>query len=386
MIQGGSPMSKRVPRFTLDGVKNAEASVHPFSTDDGLGLYLTRFRRPEAPGQSRRGRGGQGGDVVLLIHGLTSSSDMYIMPEQDRNLVEFLLDNGFEAWTLDFRMSSRFPYDTETHRFTIDDAAKYDHPAALRELRRHIGDRPVHVIAHCLGSMSFAMSLAAGKVDGITSMISNGVALVPRVPRWSQIKLTAGPAVLEYLLGFSFLDPRYALTPPLTRPWLLSRLVSLFHHECDVRTCHMLSFMWGSGKPGMYLHDNLIPETHERMHDLCSATGVHYYRHIAKMVRAGHAVKYDPGNPDHDDLPDDYLASAANITTPILFLTGDHNRVFIDSNVDCYKKLAELTPGLHELEIIPGYGHQDMVMGRHSHRDVFPRLLDFLRKHSGGTR
>jgi pimeloyl-ACP methyl ester carboxylesterase len=120
-------MSMRVPRFTLNGVENAEASVHPFSTDDGLGLYLTRFRRPDVPGQgSRRGRGGQGGqggDVVLLIHGLTSSSDMYIMPEQDRNLVSFLLDNGFEAWTLDFRMSSRFPYDTETHRYTIDDAA-----------------------------------------------------------------------------------------------------------------------------------------------------------------------------------------------------------------------------------------------------------------------
>ena len=36
----------------------------------------------------------------------------------------------------------------------------------------------------------------------------------------------------------------------------------------------MLSFMWGSGHPAMYEHDNLLPVTHERMADLCSACGI----------------------------------------------------------------------------------------------------------------
>lgn len=367
-------MSARIPRFTLDGVTDAAVSVHPFTTEDGLGLQLTRFHRADRD------------DVVLLMHGLTSSSDMFIMPEH-RNLVSFLLDSGFgDVWTLDFRMSSRFPYDTETHRFTMDDVALHDHPAALRELRRHIGDRRVHVIAHCLGSTTFSMSLAAGTVDGVTSLISNCVSLTPRVPSWSRLKLALGPTVLEYVLGFSFLDPRYGEAPVLTRPWLLSRLVSLVHRECEVRACHMLSFMWGSGKPAMYMHDNLMPETHERIADLCSAIGLHYYRHINKMAKAGRALKYDPGNTRHADLPDDYLANAAKITTPILFLTGDHNKVFADSNVICYRELSKITPGLHELEVIPGYGHQDLIMGQHSHRDIFPRMLDFLRKHSGESR
>ena len=59
------------------------------------------------------------------MHGLTSSSDLFIMPEH-RNLVSYLLDNGFtDVWALDFRMSNRFPYDTETHRYTLDDIADY---------------------------------------------------------------------------------------------------------------------------------------------------------------------------------------------------------------------------------------------------------------------
>lgn len=56
--------------------------------------------------------------------------------------------------------------------------AHYDHPAALRELRRHIGDRRVHAIVHCMGSVSFMMSLSAGAIGDLTSVICNSVSLV----------------------------------------------------------------------------------------------------------------------------------------------------------------------------------------------------------------
>src|SRR5215831_116586 len=221
-------MTGRIPRFTREGVTDAEVSDHQVATDDGLGLSLTRFRRAECD------------DVVLLVHGLTSSSDLFIMPEH-RNLVSYLLGNGFtDVWALDFRMSNRFPYDSETHSYTLDDIADYDHPAALSELRRHIGDRRVHVIAHCLGSLSFMMSLFAGRLPGIASVTCNSVALIPRVPAWSRLKLRYGPLLFEYLLGISSLDPRFACSPRLTREWALARLVSLAHRECRVRACHML--------------------------------------------------------------------------------------------------------------------------------------------------
>jgi pimeloyl-ACP methyl ester carboxylesterase len=361
-------MTSPIPRYTLEGVTDAEVSVHPFATEDGLGLSLTRFRRAACD------------DVVLLVHGLTSSSDLFIMPEH-RNLVSYLLDDGFtDVWALDFRMSNRFPYDPETHRYTLDDIADYDHPAALRELRRHIGNRRVHVIAHCLGSLSFMMSLFAGRLPGLASVTCNSVALTPHVPAWSKIKLGFGPPLMEYLLGISSLDPRFATSPVLTRDWIMGKLVSLGHRECQVSACHMLSFMWGSGHPAMYEHDNLLSVTHERMADLCSSCGLNYYRHVAKMVRAGHAVKCDPGDPRHRDLPDDYLSRASQIKTPILLLTGDRNRVFTDSNIVCHRLLAQASPGLHELEILPGYGHLDPIVGKDSHLDVFPRISQFLKQ------
>jgi pimeloyl-ACP methyl ester carboxylesterase len=357
-----------IPRFTLEGVTDTDISMHPFTTDDGLGLYLTRFNRADCD------------DVVLVLHGLTASSDMFIMPEH-RNFVSYLLDDGFtDVWTLDFRMSSRFPYDAECHRFTFDDIAEYDFPAALAELRRHIGDRTVHVVAHCTGSIAFSMSLFGGAVDGIASFVSNSVSLTPTPPAWSRLKLAIAPALNEYVLGLPFIDPRFGQTPAFSRGWLLSRFVSLFHRECDVHTCHMASFMWGSGHPALYEHANLHPDTHERIADLLSATGMNYYRHVRKMARAGHAVKYDPSDPRHTALPDNYLRDAAEITTPILFLAGDHNHVFPGANLRTYELLEEISPGLHEFESLPGYGHIDPFIGKNSHVDVFPKVVDFLKR------
>nr|BFE82535.1 hypothetical protein GCM10020093_051360 [Planobispora longispora] len=326
-------MKRRIPLFTLDGVPDADVSAHPFTTADGLGLNMLRFKR------------GEGEDLVLVVHGLTTSSDMFIMPEHD-NLVRFLLDNGFpEVWTLDCRMSNRHPYNRAMHRFTLDDIALYDHPAALETMRHVVGERRVHVICHCLGAVSFTMSLFAGVVPGIRSVIANSAALTPRVPAWSRVKLTLAPNLVEYLLGLPYLDPSWHAEPRFSRGWMFSRAVSLFHPECDEPSCHMLSLMWGTGWPALYGHDKIHQITHRRGGDLYGPTGLHYYRHVLRMVRAGRAVKYDVRDPRYDELPRDYLADAASVTTPVLLTTGDRNHVFADSNVVCHERLNAVAPG-----------------------------------------
>ncbi|MFF1379149.1 alpha/beta fold hydrolase [Streptomyces sp. NPDC058308] len=364
-------MRQGIARHTVEGVPDARVSTYPFTTADGLTLHLTRFHRGDCD------------DVVLLLHGLTGSSDMFIMPEH-RNLATHLLDDGFtDVWTLDFRMSNRFPYNTEPGDHTLDDVALHDHPAALAELRRHIGQRRVHVFAHCLGSTTFAMSLAAGTVTGVSSLVSQSVALAVRVPSWSRWKLAFAPTLLEHVLGLSAVDPRMADAAPFTRAWALARLVSLGHPECDNHACNLVSFMWGAGWPALYSHGNLAPETHERIADLLGPTGVHYYRHIRKMARAGRAVRSDPADPRHAALPVDYLAEAAAVRTPVLFLTGADNHVFGDANVVCHREFARHAPDRYELAVLPGYGYIDPVIGKDAHRDVFPLVCDFIRRRAG---
>ncbi|MGH3927830.1 MAG: hypothetical protein ACRDTT_34030, partial [Pseudonocardiaceae bacterium] len=251
----------------------------------------------------------------------------------------------------------------------------------IRVMRDEIGDKPIHVICHCLGAVSFMMSLFGKAVDGISSVIANSVGLTPRVPGWSNVKLKAAPFMVEYVMGLPYLNPLWSEDPGFTRGLLFSKLVSFFHRECDVPACHMLSLMWGTGWPALYSHDKLADVTHRRGGDLYGAVSMHYSRHVRKMVAAGGAVKFEPDNPLFDRLPDDYFHYAAEIETPVLFVTGDQNRVFTDSNIVCHRRLEKIVPGRHELHILPGYGHQDPFMGKDVARDVFPRVLEFLEKH-----
>jgi cholesterol oxidase len=363
-------VAREIALYTLEGVTGARATVHPFWTADKIGLSLTRFHRADCR------------DVVMVIHGLSTSSDMFIMPEH-YNLVQYLLDHGFtDVWTLDCRMSNRHVYNLVPHDWTLDDVALHDYPAALAALRAVAGDVRVHVICHCLGSISFVMSLAAGLTPEVTSVISNSVAFTPRVPRWSRFKLRFAMPLMRVLVGQPYINPNWAADPWMSRGKLLARLVSLVHRECDVPACHLLSLMWGSGRPALYNHANLDERTHRRGGDLFGGVGLHYDEHVLRMVEAGRAVKLDRGNPAHRALPDDYWERAPAIATPILFVTGSDNKVFADSNVVCHEQLNRLAPGRHQLQVFPRYGHQDVFMGKTNHLDTFPRFLAFLREHA----
>ncbi len=362
--------------FTLEGVKNAKITTHPFTTDDKISLSLMRFLKKDSK------------DVVVLMHGLTTSTDMYVMPEH-KNLVTYLHESGFgDVWSFDWRGSLRFSYNLFPHRYTLDDIALYDVPKALQTVRDAVGpDKRIHFVVHCVGSISFFMSLLAGKLQGVTSVVSNSVSLTPNVPIWSRIKLSFAPFLMETVLRFPNVNPRWHYLPGFASGKILAKFVSLFHHECDEPACHMLSLMWGSGWPACYEHVNLPDITHRRVGDLFGATSLNYYRHIRKAVGRKTMIKYEPKDTRYDSLPNNYLDNAKDVKTPILFMTGDKNKVFKDSNIISFETLNRLSPGnKNELFIAKGYGHQDTLMGKKSDQDVFPKIVQFLQKHSNGVK
>lgn len=366
-------MRREIPLYTTAGVPGARVSEHPFVTEDMKTLGLLRFWKADCD------------DVVVIIHGLTTSSDMFIMPEH-RNLVAWLHDEGFsDVFTLDFRMSNRFIYNLAPHRDSMDDCALFDHPKAIETIRQIAGgDKRIHVICHCLGSMSFVMSLFAKRIEGLASVVANSVALTPNPPTWSVLKGKVFPFFLERVFGLPYVSPNWSHYPRFSLGWTLSKAVSLFHRECDVPACHMLSLMWGTGWPALYEHENLAEITHRRGGDLYGGTSLNYHRHVLKMVKADRtAVKMYPDKAEHAALPDNYMQHAKEIGTPVLFMTGRNNRVFADSNILCFNRLKEMgAQNRHELLILEGYGHQDPFMGERVADEVFPQFLPFLKRHA----
>lgn len=366
--------SRDLAMYTLEGVHKAEITTHYIKTADMLTLSIIRMQR--APSKN----------VVVLLHGLSTSTDMFVMPEH-YNLVNYLHDNGYtDVFSFDWRGSMRHNYDLFPNTHNMDDVALYDHPAAMAEVRRLAGpDARIHVICHCVGSITFNMSLFADLVQ-VDSVISNSVSLNPVVSAWSRLKSIFAPFMVLYILRYPNLNPRWATLPGpgLPQGKLLAKAVKLVHPECDVPACAMLSFMWGDGHPAVYQHENMLEVTHRRVADLFGAVSLNYYRHIAKCIKSGYIEKFEPENPRYDALPEKYMVNAKNVNTPILYVSGDHNHVFPGANKTTYDALKVLHPdNKFEFKNLPGYGHQDPFMGKNVASDVFPVFLEFLQRHSG---
>src|SRR3546814_9972883 len=78
----------------------------------------------------------------------------------------------------------------------------------------------------------------------------------------SDLKGQIFPFVLERLLSVPYVSPNWSDYPAFSFGRVMGRTVSMFHRECDVPACHMLSLMWGTGWPALYEHRNLAEVTH----------------------------------------------------------------------------------------------------------------------------
>lgn len=351
------------PPQTTQGVQQGSIHLHPLDTQDGLSISLQRF----VTEPSR--------DVVLLIHGLTTSTDMFIMPEHE-NLVNHLQRQSVtDIWSLDWRGSGRFTYNLAPHHHTVDDVAKYDIPAALDFIRAQCGsDVRIHVIAHCVGALAFMASFAAGWTRNIASIVCNSVSLHPQVPWQARTKMTLGPELFESVLNYPYVSPLMPYMPGKGFGKWIYWMERSLRSECREPACHMLSFMWGWGFPAVFNHRNIHPVTHRRLMDLFGGTSFNYHKHIRKMLKAGVSISED-GRTNYFD------AATRRDLPPILLISGADNRIFPGSNKKTFEALKQSAPNadVRYLEI-PLYGHQDIFMGQYCEDEVFPHIGAFLRQ------
>jgi pimeloyl-ACP methyl ester carboxylesterase len=352
------------------------STLQRLTTPDGVGISVSRLAAA------------QPGDAVLLIHGLTTSSDMFVMPEH-YSLGAYLHDHGFDVWLADFRMSNHFAHNT-TSNFSFEDVAAYDWPTIVGYIREIIGPRRrLHVVAHCLGSVTFHLALYGKTISGITSVISNSVSLNPRVHPWAACKLALSPFLVDRVLKLPYIDPGWADRADTTKPWLgrlIARLVGLVHLECNEDACNLVSFTWGSGFPAIYQHDKMSPVTHARVGELFGPIAMHYFRNVRSGVFSNNTFVRFSKKPEHvRQFPERYIDNVGEVRVPTLLLSGDRNDIFPGSNRLTAELIRERGIDGYEYRELPGYGHQDVFMGKDCDRETFPLMLDFLGRSIGAA-
>ena len=126
---------------------------------------------------------------VVLVHGAGVRANIFRAPVRT-TIVDYLIDRGYDVWLENWRASIDFA----PNKWTLDQAAVFDHPEAIKTVVRETGATDVKAIIHCQGSTSFMMSAIAGLVPQVKTIVSNAVSLHTVVPKDGEGKLKYGDA------------------------------------------------------------------------------------------------------------------------------------------------------------------------------------------------
>jgi pimeloyl-ACP methyl ester carboxylesterase len=331
-----------------------EPEVHPFRTGDGVELRLTRYNH-----------GTKG--PVILAPGFGTSIDAYTIDTVETNFPEYLAENGYDIWLLDYRSSPALEASKVDH--TIDEIATQDWPAAVATVRDATGADSVQVNAHCVGSMSFQMALLSG-LEGVRSGICSCLGVFPEGPglnKW-KARLHVGSALTK--VGILRMSTDYH------RGQIDDRVLDAAMHlyptkeRCDNPVCRRIEFLYGD----VYDHDQLNDATHWAMHEWFGRASITALSHIGRMLLSNR-VEDKHGN-------DVYLPHAERMKLPLTWLHGEHNNLFRPEGARKTYAWASERNGAddYRLIMVKDYAHMDLWIGENAARDVFPIALAELER------
>ena len=336
-----------------------QEQVIPFTAGDGMECNLINVRGDETPDKG----------PVLMVPGGGVRANIFRAPVP-QNIVDYLVEEGYDVWLENWRGSIELP----PNAWTLDQAALYDHPRAVEKVVAETGADELKAIVHCAGSNSFMMSAVAGLTPQVKTIVSNGVSLHPVPPRAARAKMKF--MLLGVARLYPYLNPQWGLHAPSLPAKLVSLIVRLTHHECDNAVCKQVSFTYGLGFPTMWLHENLNDETHEWVKQEFAHIPRSFFKQIQRSIDAGHLVSVE-----ENGLPDSFVASPPLTDARVALIAGEANHCFLpESQVRTYEYLDSITKNYHTLNIVPGYGHLDIFMGKNASRDVFPLIAEELHK------
>jgi hypothetical protein len=331
-----------------------------FAARDGFPLNFHRYTRSKS----------QRSEPIVVLHGAGVRADLFLPPTEN-TFVDTLLDADYDVWLLNWRASIDLP----PNEWTLEDCAVLDHPAAINTVLDRTGARTLKAVIHCQGSTSFMMSLVAGLLPEVTTVVSNAVALHPIVPRLAYLKSRYVTNSVGRFM--SYLNPQWGLSAPRGWPTLIDWVVRATHHECDNPVCKHSSFTFGAGFPTLWLHENLTDETHEWLKGEFAHVPMSFFREMHDCIAAGFLV----ASGKYPELPRSFVGQAPKTEARLVFLGGEFNHCFVpESQQRTFDFFDRYDPGRHSFYELAGYGHLDAFIGKNAARDVFPLIVDELSK------
>jgi polyhydroxyalkanoate synthase len=364
--------SQPVQKLELFGPQPAPQSSF-ITTDDGWSLNLLRYE-PARPAANT--------DPVICCHGLSYNASFWDLTERT-SLPRYLQKHGFDVWCVSLRGSGQSTKPTVSqlrrlfrlnldvfdpaalaHRkaavlkmdWTVDDHVNFDVPAVLKYVTESTGRKRVHWVGHSMGGMIMFAYLGAAGGERINSFVAAAVPIVMTHPL-NDVFDTMLKNMQVIQIGNAVVSTSWpAIIGTLVGPRLQSPVDRLFYSadNVDYLVGHRLSYS---------AQEEISPGQ---------------FRQLMDMIRTEHFRSADGQT--------DYALKITDIQTPTLFLVGALDHMATVGAVKwSHKRLGSSDKDFVLFSRINGnladYGHDDLIIGRHSEEEVYPTILRWLKDH-----
>lgn len=343
----------------LAGRAGMQRRIIGFQAGDGRFGTLHQIRGARAPWRG----------PVLLAHGCSVRANMFYGAPTEQTLAGALIDAGYDVWAENWRGSIDLP----PSMWTLDEAAVYDHPAAVEAILRETGCDTLKAVVHCQGSTSFTMAAVAGLLPQVTDIVSNAVSLHVSLTPISKLRLrTMLPAASLVVRG---VDPQWTARAPAAINRALARASTFGRRGCGNDICRSANFFYGVGREVLWHHSNLDHDTHEWGSREWGFCPVSFFKQMGRCASAGHLVPAGGVL----GLPESLIDGEPQTDARFTFIAGRDNTCFLAASQErTFAYFDALAPGRHRLHVLPGYTHLDVFLGREAHRNVFPLIVEAL--------
>lgn len=365
-------------------------------TQDGQAVKIRLTRYPRY--QSEK-------PAIIMIHGYSVSGNTFTHPQVNPNLASYFWKQGRDVWILDLRTSSAMLTAEIPWRF--EDVAFADIPIAFDYVHRNTQYKKIDVLAHCMGAAMFSMAiLSAGQdlpddfenrllsEEDLSPMREKLPELINRaafsqigpVPVFSPANIFRGfllnyyihyiksqhysfqrsdkPSLLENLFdrllySMPYPEEEFALENPLA-PWAKRRFVA---------TRHRMDALYGRD----FNLKNIEPKLYDYFDDLFGPLSLGTVSQVLHFSRYSMLTSHKGVN---------RYVSRENFQQhwrfPSYSFHGSDNGLVDPVTKDRMDKILKLDAlRQHTSEIIPGYGHQDCLIGKGRVKAVYDKLRDF---------
>ncbi|XP_075156988.1 lipase 3-like isoform X2 [Haematobia irritans] len=350
------------------------SETYNITTKDGYGLTLFRIKNP----RTRRGKS-QPAPIVLMMHGLLSSSDCWVVKGLENALAYELADRGYDVWlgnsrgnTYGQRHTSLAPSDHRFWQFSWHEIGTIDLPLIMDYILKKTQQSSMHYIGHSQGSviMFVLLSMHPEYNEKLKTLHMLAPVAYMKNVRSPLFKL------LRPIFGrYSFLDPLLG-DSALFQPPLIQKLFGIEqcrHQQWTPEMCKELIYLVYGGKS-----DYFQPLLKDLFDSHPAPASTHQAIHFIQLMVSGYFRQYDFGPEGNRKrynrlMPPEYNVRNINTRFPIHLYYSDYDELSAKLDVEKLSNVLGNKSVRHFIDL-KNFAHIDFLLA-YNVQDVINRPI-----------